>query len=445
MAKIDSVYDFSDKTLVELKSWLEPWFLTRCPCAAGAAAANGVAIDSAYKIPGAGLQYWYRLGESGAWPTGATTTANFALDSSGNNYHLTALNYDGHSTGTIWITDPTTTWLPQRHVTGALVGGNANDGGIKFLRNDFQNIVYPLMLCYSQTSVEMEYGACPVGGGTTFSAWLGCVPVGDTSSTSGGLTNGPRWLISCLHGPPAVGVTLGFDPNTAVLTFYFYNTTGSYYTYSTPFSFVANQYYHVAVTVERLASTSYRRRIYINTNVVDEITGTAAVVGLGTQTGMYIGGSDEAGRFNNGAGLVDEVAHWQTALTASQITDLYNARVLATGDSWTAPLDGHTIADGTIPPEKLEGFPVRFATAAYTALTNDTVILANGTFTVTLYSALPYPSRKLTVKNTGSGTITLDGNASETIDGAATKTLAANAACTIVSDGNNWQLIGAYP
>jgi hypothetical protein len=29
MAKIDSVYDFSDKALVELKSWLEPWFLQK--------------------------------------------------------------------------------------------------------------------------------------------------------------------------------------------------------------------------------------------------------------------------------------------------------------------------------------------------------------------------------------------------------------------------------
>src|SRR4029077_5251961 len=29
MAKIDSVYDFTDKALVELKSWLEPWFLHR--------------------------------------------------------------------------------------------------------------------------------------------------------------------------------------------------------------------------------------------------------------------------------------------------------------------------------------------------------------------------------------------------------------------------------
>jgi hypothetical protein len=49
---------------------------------------TGIGIEGAYKIPGAGLKYWYRLGELGPWPTAAPGTAplvvaNFAHDSSG--------------------------------------------------------------------------------------------------------------------------------------------------------------------------------------------------------------------------------------------------------------------------------------------------------------------------------------------------------------------------
>ena len=46
MAKIDSVYDLSDKALVEIKSWLEPWFLTRD---------RGGAIDSGIEWEDVGI------------------------------------------------------------------------------------------------------------------------------------------------------------------------------------------------------------------------------------------------------------------------------------------------------------------------------------------------------------------------------------------------------
>lgn len=70
------------------------------------------------------------------------------------------------------------------------------------------------------------------------------------------------------------------------------------------------------------------------------------------------------------------------------------------------------------------------------------VVLASGTITLTLFTAVGNKGVIRIVKNTGSGTVTLDGNASETIDGATTKDLAAGAYCTIISDGANWQVIG---
>jgi len=84
-------------------------------------------------------------------------------------------------------------------------------------------------------------------------------------------------------------------------------------------------------------------------------------------------------------------------------------------------------------------------TAAYTALSttgDHQFIPCNGTFTVTLYAASGNSGKAITVKNIGTGTITLDGNASETIDGAVTVTIPVQyGSLTLVCDGSNWHII----
>jgi len=80
VAKIDSVFDFSDKALVELKSWLEPWFKSKdsnCECVP--APPTGDTIDAI--ILGLGPDAWWKLDE---------TTGVIAHDSSGNSHDLTA-------------------------------------------------------------------------------------------------------------------------------------------------------------------------------------------------------------------------------------------------------------------------------------------------------------------------------------------------------------------
>lgn len=79
-------------------------------------------------------------------------------------------------------------------------------------------------------------------------------------------------------------------------------------------------------------------------------------------------------------------------------------------------------------------------TGTYTA-SSKTIILANGTFSIYLPAAAGCVGRRYIVKNTGSGTITVDGNGIETIDTGTTASVAALAALRIVSDGTGWWML----
>lgn len=77
-------------------------------------------------------------------------------------------------------------------------------------------------------------------------------------------------------------------------------------------------------------------------------------------------------------------------------------------------------------------------TSTYTATLSDDVILCSGTWTLSLYAASGNAGKVLWIKNTGTGSITIDPNASETLDGAGTKVLSAKDAFTLICDGSNW-------
>ena len=85
-------------------------------------------------------------------------------------------------------------------------------------------------------------------------------------------------------------------------------------------------------------------------------------------------------------------------------------------------------------------------TGAYTATNDDYVIdCTSGTFTVTLPASSGRTGRILIIKNSGAGTITVDGNSSETIDGAATYSIAVQyGTIQIMSDGTNWKIISKF-
>lgn len=79
----------------------------------------------------------------------------------------------------------------------------------------------------------------------------------------------------------------------------------------------------------------------------------------------------------------------------------------------------------------------------YVITSADEVILADGTFDVTLPSAVGLEGKEFTVKNIGSGTITILPDGSETIDGASSKTLSVQYDyIKVVSDNVEWWIVG---
>ena len=82
-------------------------------------------------------------------------------------------------------------------------------------------------------------------------------------------------------------------------------------------------------------------------------------------------------------------------------------------------------------------------TADYTAASETIINCTANTFTVTLPTAVGIDGRYYTIKNSGTGVITVATTSSQTIDGAATKSLPTQYdKVTVVSDGANWIIIG---
>ena len=84
---------------------------------------------------------------------------------------------------------------------------------------------------------------------------------------------------------------------------------------------------------------------------------------------------------------------------------------------------------------------VTSVSATHTAAAGEDIIIATAnTFTVTL-PAIGQTGRTFTIKNAGSGTVTVDGDGAETIDGAATQALAQYDSITVVDNSSDWSLL----
>ena len=86
--------------------------------------------------------------------------------------------------------------------------------------------------------------------------------------------------------------------------------------------------------------------------------------------------------------------------------------------------------------------PLGAKTTTYTILATDCVITCDGTFTVTLPTAVGVTGKLYDVKNIGTGVITVATTSSQTIDGGTTATLRVQyESITVISNGSNWEII----
>jgi hypothetical protein len=152
----------------------------------------------------------------------------------------------------------------------------------------------------------------------------------------------------------------------------------------------------------------------------------------------------------SGAGNTNEMVLGHTAigqgsntvtLGNSSITKTFlrgNTMVNTTTDNGVDELQVNGSIQGT-------GFNQAYTarTTTYTAANTDYFIdCTTGTFTVNLFTAVGNTGRILIIKNSGTGTITVDPNGSQTIDGATTQTLSTQwSRVHIISDGANWKII----
>lgn len=86
-------------------------------------------------------------------------------------------------------------------------------------------------------------------------------------------------------------------------------------------------------------------------------------------------------------------------------------------------------------------------TAAYTILSTDDTIDFTGatTVTATLLTAVGFTGKRFTIKNSGTGVITVATTSSQTIDGVTTFTLPSQyTSVTVQSDGANWKIMSVY-
>ena len=74
-------------------------------------------------------------------------------------------------------------------------------------------------------------------------------------------------------------------------------------------------------------------------------------------------------------------------------------------------------------------------------ITDYVIECIDGTFSVVLPTAVGNEDVEFYIKNTGTGTITLDGDGSETIDGSLTKTINQWECIHVKSNGNNWIIL----
>ncbi|MFN9803968.1 MAG: hypothetical protein ACK54Y_09090 [Bacteroidota bacterium] len=160
-----------------------------------------------------------------------------------------------------------------------------------------------------------------------------------------------------------------------------------------------------------------------------DVSGTATATNLSVTTNATVGGTLNV----NGT----------TTLGTTNTGAINASSVNAPSGSGTF---GNLYSNGIV---QMLGVNVKYRniSATYTATTSDDyfINITTGTFTLNLPTAATPYGQVYVIKNSGTGTITVDPNGTQTIDGATTFTMnVQNGSITIIGDGTNWKIVSKY-
>jgi hypothetical protein len=356
-------------------------------------------------------------------------------------------------------------------VSGTTLINTNTDNGVDKLQVNGSAIASTLKVNTSgqTTSISNYYN-----GGTGLNIWIGGGGLSSTSASAYNISLGANALLSNTSGEfnAAVGAealrnnTTGFR-NMAFGAFALNtNTTGNRNMAIGQSALeVSNSSDNAAVGSQTLiALTNGGRNVGIGSNALFYATTGSSNVAVGTEAGKFITGGgnnvtsgtsvylgDDTRASANGNSNEIVIGHNTNGLGSNTAT-LGNSSITKTF------LRGNTMVNTTTDNgvDKLQvngsisgiGFKQAYVTktGAYTATNDDYVIdCTSGTFTVTLPASSGRTGRILIIKNSGAGTITVDGNGAETIDGAATYAISVQyGTIQIMSDGTNWKIIAKF-
>ena len=185
-------------------------------------------------------------------------------------------------------------------------------------------------------------------------------------------------------------------------------------------------------------------------------THIVAVIG-GSPTSLGLLLAKSSGKITLATGLWDAIAGTTGGLTAGQYyllsnttagnltstepTTNYRQTIIKAANSTSAEIViGEPQGITTAPTAS---YTTQNLVATGTAVNTDWFINCNGTFTLNLYPLAQFSNGTfgLVVKNSGTGTITIDGDGAETIDGLATYNLLAGASVKLIPIGGEWKLV----
>lgn len=354
---------------------------------------------------------------------------------------------------------------------GNVLIGTTTDNGTDKLQVNGSAIASTLKVNTSGQTVSISSF---YNGGAGKNIWIGGGGLSSTTASESNVSLGYDALLNNTSGYLNVGIG-GSALKLNTTGFYNFGIGGG------ALEKVTTGNYNTAIGVSSLANTTSSNNTAIGSNSMALNTTGANNVAIGTQALFFkqTGSSNiaigyDAGRNYGGGsnltsssqliligedtrpsadGNTNEIVIGHTnigqgsnsvTLGNSSITKTFlrgSVMVNTTSDNGTDKLQVSGSIQGT-------GFNQNYVTktGTYTAGTSDYVIdCTSGTFTVNLFTATGNTGRILIIKNSGTGTITVDPSGAQTVDGASTYSLSAQyATVQIVCDGTNWKIISKF-